>query len=295
MAGRTPSELVDAATGGHHKKGMLIVSYDIFRDIFLYFAYLFYQFPLIGFILGFLGIFVLLKQNRTTAIFLLLLIVVNMFFFLSFGPGVKRTTKYTFYIADYTIFSIFIGCGFWALLTYLKNKGMSLKGLFVGGVAAVVFSPLALHNITPYASKIMDIDLLHARSIPYRNNKTFFLNPSKRGYTGAARYAEEALATARSDSVIIADHTPHAVLRYFQQVKGVRKDILLFGSGYHRQNIPQRIISKYYGKRDIYLADMEGGRYYRIRHLKDDYDFVPEGVLYRVIRKPTHAVKQKLP
>jgi hypothetical protein len=290
VAGRPVTSMMDVATGGGLKKAMLEISPKIFRDIFMYFSYLFYQFPVIGFSLIFIGIFALFRKDRIVAIFLLLLIGVNAFFFLSFGPGIERTTKYTFYISDYAVFSILIGCGFFTFMNYVKNKGYSLTKIFSIGMALIIILPLFLYNITPYASKSLGIDLLHARTIPYRDNETYFLNPNKRGYTGAARFAEEAFETASFGSIIIADHTPHTVLRYFQQIKGIRNDVSVLNSGDNRENATQKVVSKYYGKRDIYLAGIEKG-YYRIGRLKDEYDFVPEGVLYRVVKKSTDGIQ----
>jgi len=290
VAGRPVTSMMDVATGGGLKKAMLEISPKIFRDIFMYFSYLFYQFPVIGFSLIFIGIVALFRKDRIVAIFLLLLIGVNAFFFLSFGPGTERTTKYTFYISDYAVFSILIGYGSMTFINYLKNKGYSLIKLSSTGMALIILLPLLLYNITPYASKSLEIDLLHARAIPYRDNETYFLNPSKRGYTGAARYAEEALNTASLDSIIIADFTPYTVLKYFQQVRGIRNDISVINSGDNRENTTQKVVSKYYGKRDIYLAGIEKG-YYRIGRLKNEYDFVPEGVLYKVVRKFQNLVR----
>jgi hypothetical protein len=282
--GQTLPVMVDAATGGHLKKQMLVQSFDVVGDTFMYFAYLLYQYPLIGFFLGFVGIYSVSKNNRREAILLLLIIVINMLFFLSFGPGAKSTTKYTFYISDYAVFSILIGCGFFAFQKYLAKKGLAPHIIFLVVLSLVILLPLLLYNITPYASKGLGIDLLHARSIPYRDNNTFFLNPNKRGYSGAARYAKEALEIATQNAVIIADHTPFAVLRYFQEIHRRRKDLLLIRTGRPRANIPRKVVSKYDGKRDIYLADMEKG-YYNLRDLKDSYDFVPVGVLYKISKK----------
>ena len=290
MKGRTASMLINITTGYHYKKNMVVISHGLFRDISMYFSYLFYQFPVIGFSLIFIGIVALFRKDRIVAIFLLLLIGVNAFFFLSFGPGTERTTKYTFYISDYAVFSILIGYGSMTFINYLKNKGYSLIKLSSIGMALIILLPLLLYNITPYASKSLEIDLLHARTLPYRDNETYFLNPSKRGYTGAARYAEEALNTASLDSIIIADFTPYTVLKYFQQVRGIRNDISVIDSGDNRENTTQKVVSNYYGKRDIYLASMEKG-YYKIGRLKNEYDFVPEGVLYKVVRKFQNLVR----
>jgi hypothetical protein len=157
-------------------------------------------------------------------------------------------------------------------------------------LSSIILLPLLLYNIIPYASKSLGIDLLHARTIPYRDNETFFLNPSKRNYTGAAQYAQEALNTASVNSIIIADFTPYTVLKYFQQIRGIRNDISVINSADKRENAAQKVVSKNYGERDIYLAGVEKN-YYRMGRLKDEYDFVPEGILYRVVKKPINIVR----
>ncbi len=290
MKGRTASLLMDVTTGYQYKKNMMVISHDLFRDIFMYFSYLFYQFPVIGFSLIFIGIYALFKKERIVTIFLLLLIGVNAFFFISFGPGATRTTKYTFYISDYAVFSVFISYGFFACLNFFKAKNYSHNRIFTVFLASIILLPLLLYNIIPYASKSLGIDLLHARTIQYRDNESYFLNPNKRGYRGAVRYAQEALDTASLNSIIIADFTPYTVLIYFQRIRGVRNDISVINSGNKRENSTQKVISKYYGARDIYLAGVEG-KYYRIGRLKDEYDFVPESVLYRVVKKSTDGIR----
>ncbi len=288
-AGRTVPVLLDAATGGPLRHAMGVVSSGLFRDFLMYVAYLFYQFPLIGFFLGIVGIFALFRDKRKEAVFLLLLLGINMVFFLSFGPGAKRTTKYTFYISDYALFAVFIGCGVSAFFRYLARKGIS--GIGVSGTITllIVGCPLLLYNLTPPVAKALRIDLLHARSIAYRDNDSFFLNPSKRGYYGAARYAEEVLKVASPNCIILADYTPYVVLRYYQRVIGMRNDILILRTGeQHLRNTPESVVREYYSKRDIYLADMEKS-YYWIRPLVDKYDFVPVGILHKIERKQNKA------
>lgn len=282
--GRTAAAMADGATGGQYRKAMFVISPDLIPEFGRYLAYLFYQFPLAGFLLGAAGLAALFRNDRKKALFLILLIGVNMAFFLTFGPGAKRTTKYTFYIQDYAIFSVLVGCGSFALADLLRRTGRPFRAAAAAVTALLLLLPPALYAIAPAASKRLSVDLLHARTIPYRDNEEFFLFPGKRGYTGAAKYAEEALGTATPGAVIIADYTPFSVLRYFQVVKGVRSDVLVLDSGRYPERVPERTVSEHYGKRDIYLADMTD-RYYRIAELKASYDFVPVGVLYRIERK----------
>lgn len=281
--GRPAAVLADEATGRHLKKAMLVLSPTIIRDIALYVAYLFYQFPLAGFALLGFGAWNLFRDHRRTAVSLFLLIGVNMIFFLTFGPGVVRTTKYTFYISDYALFSLFIGYGAHSAVNLLKNKGIETGRAALAGLALVILLPVALYNVTPYVTKKLSIDLLHARSLPYRDNDEYYLNPGKRGYRGAERYAMEVLGAATKDSIIIADHTPFAVLLYYQQVHGMRKDVSLHMSGKGEMKSIMKVIAANFGKRDIFLAGIENG-YYPTARLSIDYDFRKHGLIYKLVK-----------
>lgn len=268
-------------TGVQHLQYLNATSPGVLTDLGKYGAYLFYQFPLVGFILGFTGVVTLVRRKWKIALLLLIFLGVNMTFFVLYGPGVVRTTKYTFYISDYAIFSVLVGCGFHALLQYLQERGYRKGIVFAAGLLGVVLLPLAFYLCVPSLSKKLGIDLLHARTIPYRDNEWFFLFPGKRGYTGAEQYGLEALEGAEPGSMILADYTPYAVLKYLQLVRGVRKDVEVLFKG---PQLMRLLVETHYGTKVIYLADTEK-IYYPLRLLEKDYDLLPEGVLFRVVRK----------
>jgi hypothetical protein len=283
LSGTAASKMVDVATGREFKKAMGTLSWGLLRDSLFYLAYLFYQFPFWGFVLGIAGFILLFKRNARIAWAILLLIGLNAVFFLSFGAGVQSTTKYTFYISDYALFSILIGCGFCLLLERFKRRGYTRTAVAILGLLLAVLFPLLTYQWTPKLSKSLNIDLLHAREIAFRDNEEFFLNPNKRNYNGAEIYAKTALSSATLNSVIIADYTPLQVLRYFQNTNKFRADVLLVSSGAGGKAVPLEVRSNY-GKRDIYLAGLMPG-YYRIPPLKNEFDFIASGVLYRVSSK----------
>jgi hypothetical protein len=278
------SNIADTLTAERYKEAFVKYSPKMFEEVGLYLAYLFYQFPLVSFLLGFAGIVALFRGDKKLALFFVLLIGVNALFFLKFGPSYGQT-KYTFYISAYMVFSILIGCGFFSVQSLMRDKEYSIKKFSFLVIVTVFLLPVLLYNITPYVSKRLNIDLLHTRTVPYRDNEAFFLNPSKRGYTGAARYAQEALNIVSQGSIIIADYVPFTVLRYFQEINGVRRDVLILHTKDLKKNMLLERISAYYGKKDIYLADKKKRYGYKINLLQSEYELVPEGVLYRVVRK----------
>lgn len=284
--------VADLVTAEGYKGAVSSYSPDLFKEIGLYISYLFYQFPLFGFFLGFIGLAALFKNDRKVAVLFSLLLFVNAVFFIKFGPA-YGTTKYTFYISAYMVFSILIGYGVFSFQQILNKKNIKAANFSIVITLIILLLPIALYNIAPYATKTLGIDILHARTLPYRDNAEYFLNPNKRGYTGPAKYAEEVFRTASPGSIIVADHTPYTVLLYFQKTKGIRNDIELFLPGDKTKDRDGRrivirtkdIVRKYYGSRDIYLADMEEKGYYMLGPLRSDYDFVPEGILYRIVKK----------
>ena len=138
---------------------------------------------------------------------------------------------------DYLIFSIFLGYGSLSLLNWLTaflGKFKSFSGM-IGEKALVsilvillfVATTIGFYSTMPRLVSYLDVDLLKARTLPYRDNSTFFLNPNKRGYFGARKFGEEILDLVQKDSVIFADFTPYTILKYLIEIENRRTDILL--------------------------------------------------------------------
>jgi len=259
------------------------------KEALFYVLYLMYQFPLVGFVLGFWGIRSLLAADWRAALFLLLAMGVNGLFFIktTAWPSLG-STKYTFYISDYVVFSIFIGYGAYNLFKGRERWEGGRIGSFVGAklvLLSVIAAPLLTYNLVPPALKALGIDLLRARKIPFRDNYTFFLNPSKRGERGARRFGEAAFQVVKPNSVLIADYTPHSVLLYLQKVEGVRPDVILVSSYYYDElKDLNRILAEYASEHPIYLADTTPG-YYKMGDLEKNFRLVPAGPVFEVVKK----------
>lgn len=211
------------------------------KELVLYFLYLFYQYPMFGVILGGIGILQFIKNDKITALFLLLIIFLNGFFFMkttlwqSYGG-----TKYTFYISDYTIFSIFLGYGSLSLFSQINRLSrrckitlQNNKTRVLSSVLVILFGVLltvSFYSFIPEIVSYADIDLVNARTLPYRDNNKFFLNPNKRCYYGDRKFGEEVLQLSEKDSVVFADFTIYTILRYLIVVENKRPDIKLISS-----------------------------------------------------------------
>ncbi len=284
------AEIVDIATGRGHKQYMLHTTiFRVLKNIGLYIALLFYQFPLAGFILGILGIIGLMKKDARLGWFFLLLIGVNSLFFI-FSAHLQY--NYQFIIQDYMLFSILIGYGSSSVLYWMKNNLFNrtpnnLANMLLLGCICVF--PIITYKITPPLSKKLGLTLAPTRPLPYRNNETYFLDPPKTGYTGPEEYAFRTFSLLKPDAIIIADFTPAAVLEYYQQIMGMRPDVKLVylqKAGDPKDNNELKpFVDKFYGKRPIYLGDFIPDNmryYYNAGKLLTEYNLIALKPIYLV-------------
>ncbi len=276
------SEIADIATGRGHKQWMMNLNLAwLLGNVKMYCAYLFYQFPLAGFWLGFLGLIKFFRRDKKLACFFMLAIAANAAFFIA-GPPTFGGSNYTFYIQDYAIFSVLIAYGCHCLI---KRRGQRFVLLLLSGL---LLTPLFVYNITPVLAKKMGIDLLHARELPYRDNEAYFLNPPKGGYYGPEKYALAVMEKLEPNAIIIADYTPAAVLEYYQKVLGARPDVKIVyvqdackGVGYY--DLKPYVLENY-RKGPIYIADKPQFGYYNVDNLTDEYHLVTLEPIYKIVK-----------
>jgi hypothetical protein len=255
------------------------------KELFFYLAYLLYQFPL-AVSLGVAGIASLMRSNRKICIVLNLAIAFNAIFFVktvvwsSLGG-----TKYTFYISDYVIFAIFIGCGVDYILRQCNSHTRSRR--FILYFTCIAIAPILLYAIAPIAIKMTGLDIVRARNLQRRDNYVFFLSPWKFGEYGPQLYAEETLKALAKNSILIVDYTPWTVLDYWQVVKKVRPDVTIFRSGGGERPTLRldKIIEENIGSRRIYIADInEDGSYYDYGSIPANYRFIPAGPVFEIVQ-----------
>ena len=257
------------------------------KELLFYLLYLGYQYPLGGILLGIFGILRLLRRKPAVASLLLLIIALNALFFIkstfwaSYGG-----TKYTFYISDYTVFAIFVGYGADAVFRRIEHWTGRLRAHKIAASlsAAAVILTIVFYAMIPHVVTYLDLDLLHARSLPYRNNARFFLNPNKRGYYGDRKFGEELFALAAKDSIVFADFTPYTILRYLAVIEGKRPDIKLVVCD-ERMKLHKRIdgIKSIRPDAKIYLADKNS--YYNLDGLEEKYQIQAYGPFFGVVEK----------
>jgi len=243
-----------------------------------YSAYLFFQFPLIGFGTGLIGVWALKKKDFLLTTFLLILLLADVLF----SAGYMWERQPEIMVPSYIIFALFLGMGAAQLE---KQKWPKYTFSFILVSAALL--PLLLYYSMPTLTSISGIRLLNPRVLPYRNNNYYFMVPDKRGYYGARRYGEEVMARAAPKALIFGDFTPLTVLRFLQTVEHKRPDIIL-------QSVDSAVgeplslitLKKEVSNRPVYiLDDIAYPNLYRTKELKEKYSLKHEGLLIRVLPK----------
>ncbi|MFH2060862.1 MAG: DUF2723 domain-containing protein [Pseudomonadota bacterium] len=267
----------------------------LMKETLFYFLYLSYQFPLLGIVWILFGIHQLWGKNKAVTVLLLTIVILNALFFIkttywnSYGG-----TKYTFYISDYVIWSIFYGSGFIKLthlITIIIRKFYCLENrpqIYSVVRTIIVFSftglTILIYSLIPTIVTHFNIDIVHARSLKYRDNNTFFLNPNKRGYLGNRKLGEEILQNCKKDAIVLADFTIYSILAYLQQIENKRTDLTLIhlGERIKIKNIADKV-KKENAKRVIYIADKNF--YYNLFEFESKYTLNQSGPIYEIIQK----------
>jgi hypothetical protein len=254
----------------------------VFRPerIGLYLAYLFYQFPGVGFVLGGIGFRMLYRANRRAALFLAWVGIPYLLFPLMWD----FRDHYQFALSFYACFAVGIAPGLRALQGRLPGRSAAVLalGLLCG-------LPVCAYASAPAFCRWLRVDPVRARSLPYRDPLRYFLWPSKRGDDGARRYGTGALRVLAPGAVVVGDYTPSLVLSYFREVEGLRPDVeIRFTAGVSEQ---LRIVAEQIDRRPVYAAALEdrpglpADLYLCRESLAPLYEAVPESPVYRIRRR----------
>lgn len=245
------------------------------RDVALWVGFLGYQFPL-SLALAPVGLAWLWRRSWRTAVFLVLAYLGSAGFAMSF----QVPDQYAFYLPSYLVVALLIGAGLAAVLSWRPGLGRCRRLIML--CALVIMVPVVVYRVTPMVLNRLEINPLSVRALPYRDTNTFFLWPSKRGYLGARRFAEEVLSTLPPNAVLLADWSPLEALEYLQAVEGRRTDVTLIQiyAG-HGQQVA--FLLEQSETRPVFIAGTE--RYYDMTDLRRHFDVIPFGPIYRLERR----------
>ncbi len=144
---------------------------------------------------------------------------------------------------------------------------------------------VACYSVIPYLVSSLNIDLIHARTLPYRDNNKFFLNPNKRGYYGDRKFGQEILELSERNSVVFADFTIYTILDYLIKIEHVRPDVTLIYCN-EKTNIRKKVdtITREKADTPMYIAD--NNDYYNLRGIEENYVVKNYASFFEIKDKP---------
>ena len=191
--------------------------------------------------------------------------------------------QYTFFIPSLVLLAVVIGFG---AARFLESRSGRWRVVLIVAAAlpAVVYVPL------PRIARAAGLRLGVSRTVPYRDEYSYFLHPWKTGYRGAERFAREVCETLPDGAVLFADGTTVRPIHYLQLTQRWRDDISVFPPV---DQATEAILEF----NEVSLAEaLTNGRVFVVtpRHgycpawLVERYRFVREGPVYRVVGRKTN-------
>lgn len=243
------------------------------HELFMYAAYLTYNFLGLALPLGILGA---VRAFNLRAIEILPPVIWSAMFVYA-GITSSIPDKFNVYVLSYPTFAILVGFGVDALDKYIAPRKFLL-----GVVLAIVLMPPLGYVTAIWASTKLGIDLVHARQAPFRDNAWYFMWPSKYGDYGPRVFAETALHDAAPNSVLITDYTLWRPLYFIQAVEGVRPDVkLVFVERLLKDGVVA-YIERLDCKIPVYLATDTPPEYYQLDQFQPPFSLSKNGILLSV-------------
>jgi len=241
--------------------GFLIFGYawhEIPGELIRFTMYLWRNYLGIGVILGTIGIFWLWRRSSAWTIGLLLAFITYSFFIANY----RVIDKDTMFLPAYAVWTVFIAGGFIAVYNFIERSlSKNLNDLWLMRmvkILSILFIALGL--------------VLNWRWVDMSKADNYTL------------FAEEFMAVAVPDAVIIAPWSSAAVLEYYQVTEGQRPDLLIFNSSLHA-------VARYY---ELWQKGMSQAEIYE-RINAEEVDFVNQYInqktIYTVEYNPELAQK----
>jgi len=268
------ASLLSAAFGNNWQSGVTNVGIT-WKIVVENILFLGLNYPTPNALLFFVGAYALYKTTPSRAFGHIFVAVSILFFVFAFRYTVPD--RYAFFIPFYCLSSAFIGVGVHVVMSKKKNM------VLAGAIMLCTLLPIPVYAIVPTVAKKLNVNIGLKRSIPFRDEYTYFLQPWQNGNYGPMRFSERVFSVAQKNAVIYADSTPVYTLWYRQEIEGERKDIEIVSSHVFTENSPltEDRIEQTLAERPVYvLSNVKG---YCPGFLLRDYDFKKVGCIWRVV------------
>jgi len=186
--------------------------------------------------------------------------------------------QFVFFTGCYVIVAVFAAVGVDGIVERIRVAPAVL--------VAFALAPAAVYEIAPSILRARGVSIGLSRGIPYRDSYEYFLRPRKNGYDGAERFAREALAAAAPDGMIYADTTIANLLVHARDDGRIEPGVTLCGPADVAIDPPTvettpRAVADFAARGMAFVAS-DAANYVPI-WIKQSYDLVPDGVIYRLV------------
>ncbi|MBI5361072.1 MAG: DUF2723 domain-containing protein [Planctomycetes bacterium] len=268
-------ELLDLRYSGHL---FFMKPFEAVKGMAMYFCFLAYQFPSPIFVLGFIGAIRLFRRNRQFFILTMLIFWMTVLFTSTY----MEQRKYYIMLPSFLMFAVWSGYGAERLMLSALRHDLKAAVLIL-----CIALPLGVYHIVPRALASRGVEVFKARTVPYRDNTLYFLQPFKNKDDGAIRFAKEVFSRLKPGSVVIADFTPLSVLDYYQMEHAdyAEEGLHLINPSEMKPDELVKFIDENYAK-GVYLADVID-KAYSISEIEKHYEIrkLSSPPVYEVVRK----------
>jgi len=250
--------------------------------------FILYNFSTPNALLFFPGLYMLKRVTPSRDYRYVLLSLLALFFIFAFRYTVPD--RYAFFLPFYCLVCILTGVGFQWFFTFSARPVLR----YLVFVFALV--PVGVYVAAPPAAKHAGSILAGKRTIPYRDDYTWFLRPWKTNYNGPDRFAEAVFATVENDAIVVADGTTVYPLLLAQEVKALGSTVRIVSSHPNRQNpviLSADTVADLVKVSPLYVVSPVSG--YCPQFLLEQYTFEQKGILWKLVAARHGSVHQGRP
>ncbi len=225
----------------------------------------------------------LLRQRPRVLALLAAIVLLDTAFVFAWIPGSPTlfdfANNFHFFLPTFMVGAILAGVGMadlWPRLAQPLAK--------IAAALAVVLAPVAVYAAAPRLAR-QEFARLGVRSLPGRDNATYLLSPWKHAERGARPYGEGILRALPPRATLLADYSIYWVVRYLHDVEGRRPDVRLVELPSPPLLDRQLSVALDEARRGRPLVIPDTNRYYNIAALRTAFRIVPDGPIYRLIRR----------
>jgi len=247
------------------------------RDALQLAAYLLYQFPLPLIPLAAVaGAAALWRRRRADLIGLAILYAASVATVFSY----RVPDRFAFYLPSHIVVALMAAPGIDRLLEWAGARARA-AAVAAAAVLAIAAPPFVYHAAPRLAGAGLLKSFPSPRALPGRDSVRYFLDPNKRGETGARAFCHAALEPLPPRAVVLADYTLEEPLNYTQIAEGLRPDVEVY---YALPRDQLRVALDLSSRgRPVYLAAIDAP--YDPASIATRFDIRPAGPIYALSPK----------